>query len=63
MPLTMGNFSSLLEYGEKVAEVIVVYDDHALADRTCQKWFARFKSGNFNLEDEERPGAPTKFEA
>ena len=30
--------------------------------RTCQKWFARFKSGDFGLEDEERPGQPKKFE-
>ncbi|UYV75342.1 hypothetical protein LAZ67_12003585 [Cordylochernes scorpioides] len=39
-----------------------VYHDHALADRTCQKWFARFKSSNFDLEDEERSGALLKFE-
>ncbi|UYV75333.1 hypothetical protein LAZ67_12003576 [Cordylochernes scorpioides] len=25
----------------KLMRVIVVYDDHALVDRTCQKWFAR----------------------
>ena len=39
-----------------------VYGEHALAERTCQKWFARFKSGDFGLEDEERPGQPKKFE-
>ncbi|UYV75346.1 SETMAR [Cordylochernes scorpioides] len=33
------------------------------SDRTCQKWFERFKSNNFDLEDEERPGALLKFEA
>ena len=27
-----------------------VYVEHALAERTCQKWFARFKS---DLKDEE----------
>ena len=42
--------------------LVEVYGDHALAERTCQKWFARFKSGNFDLEDEERPGEPKKFE-
>ncbi|UYV78731.1 SETMAR [Cordylochernes scorpioides] len=46
---------------ELLLRVIVVYDDHALTERTCQKWFARFKSGNFDLE-EENPGAPPKFE-
>ena len=39
-----------------------VYGEHALAERTCQKWFARFKSGDFGLEDEERPAQPKKFE-
>ena len=29
---------------------------------TCRKWFSRFKSGNFKLEDKERPGQPKKFE-
>ena len=38
-----------------------IYGEHALAERTCQKWFARFKSGDFGLEDEEREGAPPKF--
>ncbi|UYV75332.1 hypothetical protein LAZ67_12003571 [Cordylochernes scorpioides] len=46
----------------KLMRVIVVYDDHALVDRTCQKWFARFKSSNFDLEDKERPRALLKFE-
>ena len=42
--------------------LVGVYGEHALAERTCQKWFARFKSGDFGLEDEERPGQPKKFE-
>ena len=42
--------------------LVEVYGEHALAERTCQKWFARFKSGNFGLEDEERPGQRKKFE-
>ena len=40
-----------------------VYGEHAPAERTCQKWFARTKSGHFVLEDEERPGQPKKFES
>ena len=39
-----------------------VYGEHALAERTCQKLFARYKSGDFGLEDEERPRQPKKFE-
>ena len=41
--------------------LVEVYSEHALAERTCQKWFARFKSGDFGLEYEERPGQPKKF--
>ncbi|UYV75350.1 hypothetical protein LAZ67_12003594 [Cordylochernes scorpioides] len=48
--------------GKRLMRVIVVYDDHALVDRTCQKWFARFKSSNFDLEYEERPGALLKLD-
>ena len=42
--------------------LVEVYGEHALAERTCQKWFARFKSGDFSLEGGERPGQPKKFE-
>ena len=42
--------------------LVEVYGEYALAERTCQKWFARFKSGDFGLEHEERPGQPKKFE-
>ena len=41
--------------------LVEFYGEHALAERTFQKWFARFKSGDFCLEDEERPGQPKKF--
>ena len=40
---------------------VEVYGEHAVAEGTCQKWFARFKSGDFGLEDEERPVQPKKF--
>ena len=42
--------------------LVEVYGEHTLAARTCQKWFARFKSGDFGLEGEERPEQPKKFE-
>ena len=42
--------------------LVEVYGEHALAERSCPKWFARFKSGDFDLEDKERPGQPKKFE-
>ena len=42
--------------------LVEVYGQHALAEQTCQKWFARFKTGDFGLENEERPVQPKKFE-
>ena len=32
----------------------------SLSERACQKWFARFKSGDFDLEDQERAGCQKK---
>ena len=40
---------------------VEVYGEHALAERTCRKWFGRFKTCDFGLEDEDRPGQPKKF--
>ena len=33
--------------------LVEVCGEHALAERTCQKWFARSKSGDFGLEPGE----------
>lgn len=38
------------------------YPKYAPSIRTCQEWFARFKSGDFDVEDKERPGQVKKFE-
>ena len=38
--------------------LVGIYGEHVLAERTCQKSFARFKSGDFSLKDEEPPGQP-----
>ena len=42
--------------------LVKVYSEHALAERTWQKWFARFQSGDIGLEDQERPREPKAFE-
>ena len=33
---------------------VEVYGEHAIAEPTHQKWFARFKTGDFGLGDEEQ---------
>ena len=57
------HYSNMKETAAESHRILVeVYGEHALAEQTCQKWFAQFKSGHFGLEDEERPGQPKKFE-
>ena len=38
--------------------ICLVYGGLALYVRTCQRWFARFSSGDFDLNDKYRPGRP-----
>lgn len=39
-----------------------MYGDNVVAERTCRDWFARFKSGDFDVSDRLRSGQPEKFE-
>lgn len=38
------------------------YPNYAIDKRMCQRWFARFKNGDFDVEDKKRSGQPKKFE-
>lgn len=38
------------------------YLGQVLSEKSCRKWFARFKSGNLNVADKERPGKSRKFD-
>ena len=42
--------------------LVEAYGEHAPTQKTCERWFARFRSGDFDVEDKERPGQPKKFE-
>lgn len=35
------------------------FGEEAVTERTCQRWFHRFRSGDESLEDEEREGRPS----
>jgi [histone H3]-lysine36 N-dimethyltransferase SETMAR len=54
----------LYEYklGTKAAEaarkICTAFGDDAVSDRTAQKWFKKFSSGDFSLIDEARSGRP-----
>ena len=38
------------------------YGDHTPSIKMCEYWFRRFKSGDFDTEDKERPDQPKKIE-
>ncbi|XP_018365216.1 PREDICTED: histone-lysine N-methyltransferase SETMAR-like [Trachymyrmex cornetzi] len=39
-------------------KICAVYWEDAVSDRMCQKWFAKFRSGEMNIEDAPRSGRP-----
>ncbi|UYV63681.1 SETMAR [Cordylochernes scorpioides] len=39
-----------------------VYSDHALSKSQCYRWFKKFQSGDFELDNEPRGKPPQKFE-
>lgn len=47
-----------LSAAETHRRICAVYGDSALNESTVRKWFARFKAGNMDLEDEPRSGRP-----
>jgi len=42
--------------------LVEAYGEHALGKSQCFKWFKKFKSGDFNVRNEERGKPPKKFE-
>ena len=41
---------------------VEAYGNHTSTVQAIENWFQRFKNGDFDLEDKERPGQPIKFE-
>ena len=44
-------------------KVCAVYGEGAVTDRTCQKWFAKFRAGDFLLDDAPRSGRPVDVDS
>ena len=42
--------------------LVDIYGEHAPSKTSCKEWFRRFNSGDFDMRDKEREGAPKKFE-
>lgn len=47
---------------EDYQTLLETYSNTAPSYHNCQFWFKRFKIGDFDVNDEERPGGPKKFE-
>ena len=39
-----------------------MHGEGAVTDRTCQKWFAMFRAGDFSLDDAPRSGKPVEVD-
>lgn len=55
-------FNSKKSAAESHRMLSEVYGEHTPSLKTCEFWFRRYKSGNFDTEDKERPGQAKKFE-
>ena len=47
---------------ETARNIHSVYGEECVNERTRRRWFAKFRSGDFTLEDEDRTGRPVEFD-
>ena len=40
----------------------MVYQEGVIGESTTRKWFAKFKNGNFDIDDMPHSGRPFKFD-
>ena len=40
-----------------------MYGEGAVTDQTCQKWFAKFRAGDFSLDDAPWSGRPAEVDS
>ena len=54
----------LFHQKKKAAEshrlLVETYGEHAPSIKSCETWFRKFKSGDFEVRDSERSGRPKK---
>ena len=48
---------------ERQKKICAVYGEGAVTDRTCQKWFAKFRAGGFSLDEAPRSGRPVDIDS
>ena len=44
-------------------KICAVYGEGAVTDRACQKWFAKFRAGDFSLDDAPQSGRPVEVDS
>ena len=44
-------------------KICAVYGEGAVTDQTCQKWFAKFRAGDFSLDDAPQLGRPVEVDS
>ena len=44
-------------------KICAAYGDGAVTDQTCQKWFAKFRAGDYSLDDAPRSGRPVEVDS
>ncbi|KAK6767032.1 hypothetical protein RB195_026354 [Necator americanus] len=47
---------------EAARDICAVYGEDTITARTARNWFAKFKNGNFDLDDSLRSGRPSDFD-
>lgn len=56
----------LFQKGETAAkafrEICGVYEHKSFTQRTCERWFKKFATGDFGLEDDPRTGRPSDID-
>ena len=44
-------------------KIYTVYREGAVTDRTCQKWFVKFRAGDFSPDDIPQSGRPVEVDS
>ena len=47
---------------EAARDICMVYGEGVIGESTARKWFAKFKNGNFDIDDTPRSGRPSEFD-
>ena len=47
---------------EAARDICIVYGEGVIGESTARKWFAKFKNGNFDIDDTPRSGRPSEFD-